>query len=145
LSSGSPADAFAERRIGLAATREDGVRGFGDLEAVVIDRLWSRTQPTTVREVVEELQREREIAYTTVMTVMDNLHRKGFLTRELDGRAYRYQASSTREEYSARLMAEALAASRNPDATLVRFLDELSPSEADALRAALRRRARRRA
>jgi predicted transcriptional regulator len=125
--------------------REGTVRGFGDLEAVIIDRLWSRSRPTTVREVVEELQRERGIAYTTVMTVMDNLHRKGFLARELDGRAYRYRPVSTREEHSARLMAEALAASRDPDATLVRFLDELSPSEADALRGALRRRARRRA
>jgi len=56
-------------------------RGFGDLETVVMDRLWAADGATTVREVLEQLQRDREIAYTTVQSTMDNLHRKGWLTR----------------------------------------------------------------
>jgi predicted transcriptional regulator len=48
-------------------------RGFGDLEAVVMDRLWDRDGATTVREIFEDMLREREIAYTTVMSTMDNL------------------------------------------------------------------------
>jgi predicted transcriptional regulator len=56
-------------------------RGFGDLEAVVMERLWGSDGATTVREVLEQLQLEREIAYTTVQSTMDNLHRKGWLTR----------------------------------------------------------------
>jgi predicted transcriptional regulator len=55
------------------------MRGFGELEAVVMVRLWARTDPTAVREVFEELRDQREIAYTTVMSTMDNLHRKGWL------------------------------------------------------------------
>jgi hypothetical protein len=44
------------------------MRGFGDLEAVIMQRVWDHAQPVTVRDLVDELQREREIAYTTVMT-----------------------------------------------------------------------------
>ena len=51
------------------------VRGFGELEAVVMDRVWEHGGPVTVRELFDELRRERAIAYTTVMSTMDNLHR----------------------------------------------------------------------
>ncbi len=119
------------------------MRGFGDLEAVVMDRLWMANTPATVREVLEDLRAERAIAYTTVMTVMDNLHRKGWLTRELDGRAYRYSPSDSREKYSAALMREALADSRDSDATLVHFLEGMTEEDSEALRRALRRRRRR--
>jgi predicted transcriptional regulator len=112
------------------------VRGFGDLEADVMRRLWARAAPTTVREIVDEVQGERPIAYTTVMTVMDTLFKKGWLRRELDGRAYRYAPLATREEYSAELMREALDASGDRTAALVRFLEHLSSEEAAALRAA---------
>ena len=59
------------------------VRGFGELEAVIMDRIWSRgaTTSTTVREIFDELAAERPIAYTTVMSTMDNLHGKGWLAR----------------------------------------------------------------
>ena len=68
------------------------VRGFGELEAVIMDRIWNRDPQasTTVREVFDELAAERGIAYTTVMSTMDNLHGKGWLQRERDGKAYRY-------------------------------------------------------
>jgi len=120
------------------------VRGFGDLEAVIMDRLWSWGVAATVRDVVDDLRRERTIAYTTVMTVMDNLHRKGWLRRERDGRAWRYEPTASREEYSARLMSEALASSADQTAALVHFVEQMSQAETEALRAALRRQARRR-
>lgn len=119
------------------------MRGFGDLEAVIMDRLWSRDSSATVRDVLEDLSADRKIAYTTVMTVMDNLYRKGWLTRELDGRAFRYAPTDSREKYSAALMREALADSRDADATLVHFLDGMTEEDSDALRRALRRRRRR--
>lgn len=119
------------------------MRGFGDLEAVIMDRLWSRDSSATVRDVLEVLSADRKIAYTTVMTVMDNLYRKGWLTRELDGRAFRYAPTDSREKYSAALMREALADSRDADATLVHFLDGMTEEDSDALRRALRRRRRR--
>jgi len=120
------------------------VRGFGDLEAVIMDRLWSWGVAATVRDVVDDLRRERTIAYTTVMTVMDNLYRKGWLRRERDGRAWRYEPTASREEYSARLMSEALASSADQTAALVHFVEQMSQAETEALRAALRRQARRR-
>ena len=119
------------------------MRGFGDLEAVIMDRLWSRDSSATVRDVLEDLSVDRKIAYTTVMTVMDNLFRKGWLTRELDGRAFRYAPIDSREKYSAVLMREALADSRDADATLVHFLAGMTEEDSDALRRALRRRRRR--
>jgi predicted transcriptional regulator len=114
------------------------VRRFGELEAEVMKRLWARSAPTTVREIVDELQRERPIAYTTVMTVMDNLFKKDWLHRHLDGRAYRYEPATTREQYSAELMRDALDTSGDRTAALAHFLEQLSPEEARALRDAVR-------
>lgn len=85
-------------------------RGFGELEAVIMDRIWDREEATaTVRDVFAELAAEREIAYTTVMSTMDNLHTKGWLAREKDGKAYRYWPTLSREERSARHAQQARA------------------------------------
>jgi predicted transcriptional regulator len=119
------------------------MRAFGELEAKIMDRLWSRGQPATVRDILEELRADRAIAYTTVMTVMDNLHTKGWLQREREGRAYRYQPTSSREHYVAELMRDALASSTDHAATLVRFTEQLNDEESVALRTALRKIARR--
>ncbi|MEW1658701.1 MULTISPECIES: BlaI/MecI/CopY family transcriptional regulator [unclassified Streptomyces] len=101
-------------------------------------RVWEWNRPVTVREVLEDLQKERSIAYTTVMTVLDNLHQKGWVRREREGRAYRYKAVSTRAAYSAALMNEAWSASDNPAAALVAFFGMMSPEQRQALRDALR-------
>ena len=111
---------------------------FGDLEAAVMERMWTYGRPVNVRTVLEDLQRDRKIAYTTVMTVMDNLFKKGWLRRKLVSRAYVYEPTATREGYTARLMRDALATSDNQAAAFVHFLSELSPAEAEALRAALK-------
>lgn len=117
-----------------------GVRGFGDLEAVIMDRLWEWDNAATVREMLDDLAPERRLAYTTVMTVMDNLYRKGWLTREPDGKAYRYLPVSSRQEYSAELMREVLAGSGDQVATLLRLVDHMTDEEATAVRHALRSR-----
>ncbi|MGG2466034.1 BlaI/MecI/CopY family transcriptional regulator [Streptomyces sp. RGM 3693] len=101
-------------------------------------RVWEWNRPVTVREVLEDLQKERSIAYTTVMTVLDNLHQKGWVRREAEGRAYRYEAVSTRAAYSAALMNEAWSASDNPAAALVAFFGMMSPEQRHALRDAVR-------
>lgn len=113
-------------------------RQLGDLEDAVMSRVWQWNRPVTVREVLEDLQRERSIAYTTVMTVMDNLHQKGWVRREVDGRAYRYTAVSTRAAYAAALMNEAWSKSDNPAAALVAFFGMMSPAQRDALEDAVR-------
>jgi predicted transcriptional regulator len=101
-------------------------------------RVWEWNRPVTVREVLEDLTRDRAIAYTTVMTVMDNLRQKGWLRRSAEGRAYRYEAVTTRAAYSAALMNEAWAASDNPAAALVHFFGMMSPEQREALRDAMR-------
>ena len=111
----------------------------GDLEAQVMSRVWARPEPVTVRDVLGDLQQDRPVAYTTVMTVMDNLRKKGWLRREAEGRAYLYAPLVSGEEYSAGIMREALAASSDRSAVLMHFIGELSADEASALEEAYRR------
>ncbi|MFD7995376.1 BlaI/MecI/CopY family transcriptional regulator [Streptomyces mexicanus] len=101
-------------------------------------RVWKWNRPVTVREVLEDLQRERSIAYTTVMTVLDNLHQKGWVRREAEGRAYRYEAVSTRAAYAAALMNDAWSQSDNAAAALVAFFGMMSDEQRQALRDAVR-------
>ncbi|MBP0461183.1 BlaI/MecI/CopY family transcriptional regulator [Streptomyces montanisoli] len=113
-------------------------RQLGDLEDAVMTRVWQWNRPVTVREVLEDLQQERSIAYTTVMTVMDNLHQKGWVRREVEGRAYRYRAVSTRAAYAAALMNDAWSRSDNQAAALVAFFGMMSPEQRRSLEAAVR-------
>ena len=116
------------------------MRRLGELEAEIMQRLWDWGEPATVREVMEDLEQGRRIAYTTVMTVMDNLYRKGIVVRELDGRAYRYSPVASREDYHAELMADVLADSPDQAATLLRFVDKIGPHAARRMRRALEAR-----
>jgi predicted transcriptional regulator len=120
------------------------VRGFGDLETVIMHMVWDHDSPVTVRELFDELRQERAIAYTTVMSTMDNLHRKGWLTRVKEGKAYRYTATASREEYSARLMRDALAGGGDAEAVLSHFVAEMDSAESETLRTVVRRLAGRR-
>jgi predicted transcriptional regulator len=113
------------------------MRRFGELEAAIMDRLWERGRPALVREVLEDLRGDRDLAYTTVMTVMDNLHRKGWLRRERDGRAWRYEPTGSRSGYTAALMNEALGTSADRRKALAHFALQMSPHEAAVLRDAL--------
>src|SRR5690606_25400943 len=103
-------------------------------------RVWKWNRPVTVREVLEDLQKERSIAYTTVMTVLDNLHQKGWVRREAEGRAYRYEAVSTRAAYAAALMNDAWSQSDNAAAALAAFVargrEDKRQAPTDAVRVA---------
>jgi predicted transcriptional regulator len=115
------------------------MRGFGELESVIMHRVWGHGGPVTVRELFDELQHERVIAYTTVMTTMDNLHRKGWLARVKEGKAYRYTATASRDEYSARLMREALDGGADTQAVLSHFVAQMDGEESELLRDVVRR------
>ena len=78
------------------------MRGFGELEAAIMDRAWSSGGPLLVRDIQQTLKPAR--AYNTVLTVVEILYRKGWLSREKDGRAYRYRATVSRADYTAGLM-----------------------------------------
>ncbi|MET9835763.1 BlaI/MecI/CopY family transcriptional regulator [Streptomyces sp. NPDC006385] len=115
------------------------MRGFGELEQAIMDAVWDAHAPLTVREVLEQLNADRPqpLAYNTVQTVMEILHRKGWLSRAKDGRAFRYQATKNREEYAASLIDQVWETGADRTATLVKLFDELDETEVDELRAAL--------
>ncbi|GAA3246208.1 BlaI/MecI/CopY family transcriptional regulator [Streptomyces labedae] len=119
------------------------MRGFGELEQAIMDVIWAADEPLAVRVVLERLNRERpqQLAYNTVQTVMEILHRKGWLERAKDGRAFRYRATKNREEYAASLIDQVWETGADRTATLVRLFDELDAGEVAELRAALAARA----
>ncbi|MFJ9011677.1 BlaI/MecI/CopY family transcriptional regulator [Streptomyces canus] len=86
-------------------------------------------------------ERPQPLAYNTVHTVTEILHRKGWLTRAKDGRAFRYEATRSREEYAASLIDQVWATGADRTATLVRLFDEMDADEVAELRAALAARA----
>ncbi len=102
-----------------------------------MDRVWRHTVPVTVRDVQGLLMDEHPVAYTTVLTVMDNLHSKDLLVRERSGRAFLYSAALTREQYGAEMMADVLAGSADRSATLLRFVEHIPAEEVAGLRDAL--------
>lgn len=110
---------------------------FGELEAAIMDQLWAAGEPWTVRAVLDGLRPEREVAYTTVQTVLDILYRKGWVQRTKRGRAFQYWPAMTRDHYTAQLMDQALASGSDRDAVLLRFVQAMSPDEVDRLRHAI--------
>ena len=100
--------------------------------------LWQTDSPLTVRQVSNGLT-QRNLAHTTVMTVLDRLAKKGFARRERDGRAWRYRPAATREAYVAELMLTALEQTGDRDAALARFAQSVPGPEAVVLREALSR------
>ncbi len=113
------------------------MRGFGELEAEIMDAVWDADEPLTVRNILERIDHERTPAYTTVQTVTEILYRKGWLQRHKDGRAWRYRATHSREEYTAGLVEEALSSTPDRTATLVRLVEQMDPDEVSELQAAL--------
>jgi predicted transcriptional regulator len=119
----------------IVSYREDMNR-LGDLERAIMEVLWQTSDPMTVRQVGERLT-DRDLAHTTVMTVLDRLAKKGFVRRQRAGRAWRYRPAETREAYVAELMLTALDQTGDRQAALTRFARSVSGAEAEALRTAL--------
>ena len=81
----------------------------GELESAVIEVLWAEPELTVV-DVEERLRHQREIAHTTVLTTLDRMHRKGYLTREKHGKAFLYSPAYSREEFARAMAQEVLGA-----------------------------------
>jgi predicted transcriptional regulator len=107
----------------------------GSLEADVLGVLWRSAEPATPAEVLDAL--DGDLAYTTVTTILTRLWHKGLVERSRQGRAYAYRAVVSEAELAANRMRSALAGTGDRVATMSRFVDGLSASEAEALRAAL--------
>lgn len=116
------------------------VSSLGELEREVMNELWSAPGPMLVRDVHTALSRDRDLAYTTVMTVLERLARKQMVERDLDGRAYRYRPTQSKDALVAEAMSAALdGAGDNRSEALMRFVDTMTSTDAQALRDALAR------
>lgn len=78
----------------------------GPLETRLLELLWARPRAATVRDMHRELP---ELAYTTVMTTLDRLYRKGLLIRQKPARAFAYAPRYARGELLSQLISEQLA------------------------------------
>jgi predicted transcriptional regulator len=86
-------------------TEEALPRTFGPLEVQVLEAIWRGPRPTTVKDLQSSFPR---CAYTTLMTTLDRLHKKGVLSRAKIGRAFAYEPRFERPELEARLAARSV-------------------------------------
>jgi predicted transcriptional regulator len=113
------------------------VREFGELEMAIMKVMWGTERPYVVREVRERLEYGRPLAYTTVMTVLNILCRKGVLQRAKHGRAWHYWPVERREDHDARVMAEVLRSGGDERLTMRRFIEHVNDDEMESLRRAV--------
>jgi predicted transcriptional regulator len=106
--------------------------------------LWDADTRLTPAEVNAGLDTERELAYTTVMTILVRLFDKGVVTRERRGRAWAYRPLLSREEQAAERMNTLLRNGGDQAVSLARFVDQMSPKERAQLKRLLEARRRRR-
>ena len=117
----------------------------GELERAVMDLLWAGQEAATANTLRDQLARTsagqdgsghegKELAVTTVLTVLSRLEKKGLVERERGTRPHRYQAVSSREEHTADLMHEVLGSAPDREAVLARFIGSVSEGEAETLR-----------
>ena len=115
-----------------------------ELEASIMDVVWSRKLAAfAVSDVLAVLEKQREIAYTTVMTTVARLHDKGLLERERDGKRYLYSPKFTREQFlesTARTVLDEAVGGHQAMAMLAERVCEASRGELDELEALIRRR-----
>jgi predicted transcriptional regulator len=114
----------------------------GVLERLLMDLLWSTDRPLTANELRDALldpanSGTKPLATTTVLTVLSRLENKGFVSRDRSSRPHGYSAVSSRAEHTAELMHEVLGTTSDRTATLARFIGNVSPQEAQTLRALL--------
>src|ERR1700704_3228708 len=100
----------------------------GELERAVMDHLWSSSEPQTVRQVHEALSEHRDLAYTTVMTVLQRLAKKNLVSQIRDDRAHRYEPVHALDQ---------AADTGSRHGALVHFVERVGADEAEALRRAL--------
>lgn len=117
----------------------------GELERAVMDLLWEHPTAMTANTLRDLLTQRpasgnkdgadsKELAVTTVLTVLSRLEKKGLVERERDIRPHRYRSVTTRADHTAELMLEVLGSAPDREAVLARFIGTVSDGEAATLR-----------
>ena len=104
----------------------------GSLETEVLAALWAADRPLTPGDVHEAVG--SDLAYTTVMTILTRLWKKGLVDRERAGRAYLYRPKITEADLAATRMHEQLARAADREAALSRFVGSMSRKDERVLR-----------
>lgn len=112
-------------------------RVLGELEKSVMDVLWEKGEATG-REVLEEIGRDRPLAFTTVLTVMDRLLKKGLIKRIKRGRLFVYAPSMSRDDFVRQVSREVLQgildiSASSAASSFVDILYKTSPEEIERL------------
>ena len=100
-------------------------RGMGELEGAVMSALWDGDDWMTPRQVLERLDLDPPVVYSTVMTILRRLWKKGTVTRQRSGKAFAYRPVQGQGEQIAGRMTELLEATDDPEAALTHFLASL--------------------
>lgn len=112
-------------------------RARGELEAAIMAALWSNAAPLTPREIQQRIP-GRVPAYTTLLTALDRLTRKGRVARIGDGpRGIRFQAGCSEAEHASQVMLDTLSDAQDRSAALLRFAGELAPEDIALLQQAI--------
>lgn len=115
-----------------------------ELEAAIMDVVWKRQLSSfAVSDVLAVLEKQRDIAYTTVMTTVSRLHGKGLLSRTRDGKRYLYSPKLTREQFleaTAREVLDGAVEGHQAMAMLAERVSEASSGELDDLEALIKQR-----
>lgn len=109
----------------------------GQLERSIMDELWDATAPidaTVLRDRLARVDGQRELALTTVLTVLGRLEKKGMILRDRSARPHEWRAAASREEHVAELMHDALGDAGDREAVLARFVGRVTAEDAAALR-----------
>ncbi len=116
-----------------------------ELELEILKVLW-RIGPATVRQVRDELAAVRDLAYTTVMTMMTIMDGKGYVTRAKDGRSFIYEATYHEQKASKNMLQDVVDRlfGGSPKAVMQHLLEtsELDEAELKEIRSLINRKAR---
>ncbi len=115
-----------------------GRRGTGELESEVLAALWA-VEPRAATPSDVQAAIGRELAYTTVMTILSRLWKKGLVERHRQGRAYAYRPLLSEAELAARRMKAQLDRAEDREAALSRFVSALPKRDERVLRRVVRR------
>ncbi len=115
----------------------------GELESEVMEIIWNAQKSVSVRDVTGVLSKKRQIAYTTVMTIMNRLVDKGLLSRKQDGRAYLYKSAVSKDKFLTRASRQIIKnfVASFGDTAVAHFVEEvgkLSPAKRTELRRLLK-------
>ena len=94
---------------GFSPDKRGAAQVLGELQTAVMEILW-RESPLSVTEVEQKLQKKRDIAHTTVLTILDRMHSKGILLREKQGKAFVYSPRYSKDEFERGVAQEVLSA-----------------------------------